>query len=282
MGNFKVKLFFCAIIVVILSSCNKNKTELVKSKQEFNLSRKPINKEESLYLIEKSEEFELKHNELFQEELQIKSKQYYENTIEKFIENETSFLRLFGELWDIPFKSENTRKVIWKLKIDRHFRSTSYLTYIRNEVEIYTDGVNNQRNNGISKILGVRNPSFLRLPIASIDSFHSKDKTVKEIINKINTEIIDQLSDAVLGFTPEIIIVLLGLIGVIGAKLPWPISTVVFIIIAGIFFWRSHIRQNEIREILKLECNKVISSTRIDYLDHLNKNTFDYYSQLKK
>jgi hypothetical protein len=42
---------------------------------------------------------------------------------------------------------------LWKLKIERYFRTTHFLTHIENEVS-YTEGVNNQRKNGVSKVLG--------------------------------------------------------------------------------------------------------------------------------
>jgi len=60
------------------------------------------------------------------------------------------------------------------------------------------------------------------------------------------------------------------------------VSIVIFVLLGGFFFWRSHTRQNEIREILKTEYNKALNNTKIDYLVQLNKNTIDYYSQLKK
>lgn len=285
MGNFKIilKFNFSILILLLFFSCNQNKLDVSESNQDYHLRKKTISSEESVNLIESSKEFELKHNEIFQQDLKIKSKEYYDNVIETFIEEETAFFKLFGELWDRPFKSENEAKTLWKLKIERYFRTTAYLTHIRDEVTIYTDGVNNQRNNGISKILEKKASSNLTLPIASANSFTAKNETVEKIINKINKEIIDQLADAVLGFTPEIIIGIFGIFGIFKSlKFHWSVPIVLIILLGGFFFWRSHTRQNEIREILKTECNKALNNTKINYLDQLNKNTINYYSQLEK
>lgn len=272
------------IILTILTLFISCKNEKPQSVQGYHLSKSTTNSEESLNIIETSREFELKHNDLFQQDLQIKSKVYYDILIETFIEKETGFFKLFSELWDKPFKSKNEIKSLWKLKIERYFRTTAYLTYIRNEVNIYTDGVNNQRNNGISKILGAKYYSNLKLPIADANSFNTKSESIEIIISKINDETTDQLADIVAGFLPEIILGVLALIFVKfkGFKLPWSIQVLFIILFGGIFFWRSHNRQNEIRNILKTECNKALKSTKIDYLDQLNKNTIEYYSQLQK
>ncbi|MGQ7945089.1 hypothetical protein [Flavobacterium sp. WC2509] len=274
------QIFLILAIIAIVISCKQKQTEVIKNSYH---TKNIVNTEESENLIENSQEFELKYNEIFQKDLQIKSKEYYNNVIETFIDEETGFFKLFGELWDSPFKSENERKTLWKLKIERYFRTTAYLAYIRKEVTIYTDGVNNQRENGISKILNVKYSSNLNLPIIESNSFNTKNETVENIITKINTEIIEQLADAVLGFSPEIIVGILVFFGACkGIKIHLSIP-IVFGACLAIFFWiRSHNRQNEIREILKTECNKTINSTKIDYLDLLNKNTIDYYSQLQK
>lgn len=274
------KIFLILVTLIIVFSFKQKVAVPIKSLHHTKII---INPEESVNIIETSQEFELKHNEIFQKDLQIKSKEYYDNVIEIFIEEETSFFRLFGELWDRPFKSEDDRKTLWKLKIERYFRISAYLTYIRNEVAIYTNGVNNQRNNGISKTLGIKNYSNLNLPIVQVNSFNAKNESVDKIISKINDEIIDQLADNILGFTPEIILLILGLFGIWKTK---GVGCLPSIIIAGllaiVFIWRSHKRQNEIREILKTECYNTLNSNKIDYLYQLNKNTIDYYAQLKK
>lgn len=272
-------IFFIFIALTILFSCKQQeKKTIIKSK----VKTEKISLEETQKLIETYKEFELKHNEIFQQDLKINSKKYYDNLIKRFIEKETGFLRLFGELWDRPFKSENEIKTLWKLKIERYFRTTAYLTFVRNEVNIYTVGVNHQRNNGISKILGTKIYSNLKLPILDANSFTSKNVTVENIINNINKEIIDQLADTVLGFTLEIILGILSTYLAVKVFKHWSLSIFLFILLGVIFFWRSHNRQNEIREIFKNECKKALESTNIDYLDKLNKNTNDYYYQLQK
>ena len=143
------------VITSLFWSCN-NSNFNKRGNNSLNHKNLEINNENPDDLIQEYQDFELKHNEIFQQDLQEKSKEYYENVIETFIEEETGFFRLFGELWDSPFKSKNERKTLWKLKIERYFRTTAYLTHLRNEVTVYTDGVNHQRNNGISKILGAK------------------------------------------------------------------------------------------------------------------------------
>jgi pyruvate formate-lyase activating enzyme-like uncharacterized protein len=144
MGNFKIimKFNFYILLILILSSCNQNKLDLSETNQDYHLTKSIVDPEESIDFIEASKEFELKHNEIFQQDLQIKSKEYYDNVIKSFIDEETGVFNLLGELWDRAFKTETERKTLWKLKIERYFRTTSFLTYIRNEVTIYTEGIN--------------------------------------------------------------------------------------------------------------------------------------------
>lgn len=267
-------------ILIFFVSC-KNKEH--QSVQDYHISKNTLNSEEAVISIEAFRDFELEHNQIFQQDLKINSKEYYDNLIDTFIDKETSFFKLFGELWNKPFKSKNEIKLLWKLKIERYFRTTAFLTHIRNEITVYTDGVNNQRNNGISKILGTKYSSNLQLPIADANSFNTKSESIEKIISKINDETTDQLTDTVLGFSVEIILGILGILGIReGIKIHLSVPIVVCVLFGGIFFWRSHNRQNEIREILTKECNKALTSTKIDYLDQLNKNTNDYYYQLQK
>ena len=274
-------ILFLIVIISLFLSCkdanfNKGSNNIYHNNQEINYDNIDD-------LIRDYQSFELQYNQIFQKELQIKSQEYYGNVTETFIDEETGFFKLFGELWDKPFISKNEKQILWKLKIERYFRTTAYLTHIRNEVTAYTDGVNNQRNNGISKILETNHSSNLKIPIVDANSFSTKNETIKNIINKINKEIIDQLADAVLGFTVEIVLGILGIFGILkGFTIHWSVPIVIFVLLGGIFFWRSHSRQDEIRNILKTECNKALNSTKIDYLDQLNKNTINYYSQLQK
>lgn len=275
------------IIILLIStflflSCKDNNLNS-KNNKSLNIKNDELSYSNTEDLIQQYKDFELNGNQDFQQDLELKSKDYYENKIKEFTEEETGFFRLFGELWDTPFKSENERKTLWKLKIDRYFRTTAYLAYIRKEIDIYTDGVNNQRNNGVSKILGNKTSSNLKLPLVDTNYFTSKNETVERIISKINQEIIDQLTDTVLGFSLEIIFSILSTyLAIKGFKLHWSISIIIFIILGVFFYWRSHKRQNEIKEILKTECTKALNSTKIDYLEQLNNNTINYYSQFQK
>lgn len=267
------------LIFIVFVSCKDQKE--VKDKHQ--IIKSVTNSEESINIIENSREFELKNNDIFQQSLEIKSLEYYNKQTELFIDNETGFFKLFSELWNKQFKSDNEIKLLWKLKIERHFRTSSYFSYMIKEVRIYTDGVNNQRNNGIVKILGTNHSSNLNLPILDSNSFIAKSDSVENIINKINEEIKDQLADMVLGFTPEIILFIFGTFGFLqGFKIHWSISVIILIIIGGLFFWRSNIREDEIRNILKIECSKVLENTQFNYLEKLDKNTNDYYNKLLK
>lgn len=274
------KIFLILAIIAVVFSC---KQETVKRTKNSLPTKNSLNLEEVENFIESSREFELKHNEIFQQDLQTKSKEYYDKVIDTFVDEETGPLSLVGELYNRAFKSENERKTLWKLKIEQYFRTTAFLTFIRNEVTIYTNGVNNQRKNGISKILNIRHTSDLNLSIIQANSFKAKNETIEKIIRKINDEINDQLYDVALGIIPEIIALLLYVCGLWASKslgcLPSMIITIVFAIF---FLWRSHVRQNEIKEVLKTECYNTLNSTKIDYLDQLNKNTIDYYSQFQK
>lgn len=278
-----MKFNFFIVLVLIFTSCNKNKLDLAESNQDYHLNKSIENTEEAENFIEASKEFELKHNELFQQDLQAKSKEYYDNLIDKVVDEETGIFKLFGELWDIAFKSENERKSIWKLKIERYFRTTSFLTYIRNQVTIYTDGVNNQRKNGASKVLGTKHYSTINLPIIEANSFNTKNETVEKFISKINDEIKDQLIDIPIdGVVTSIVLIILGFFGLVTFTVKRNVGCLITILFIVVFFIRSNMRQSEMKDILKIECYNALNNTKIDYLDQLNKNTTIYYSQLQK
>jgi hypothetical protein len=266
------------ILIFFLSSCNNEKN----IQQTINYEKKT--NEESQYIIERFKDFELSQHPIFQKKLKLKSQQYYDVIIEEFIDNETGFFKLFGELWDKCFKSERERQQIWQFKIDRYFRSTSFLTFIRNDVNIYTNGINNQRKNGILKILNQKHSINLTLPIANNNSFDATDKITETIIAKIDDEIYDQLASFPLEVLLEFII--LGLIGILGAVIGSFTKNIITIIIGVIsflvFFVRSNNRSDEMREKLKTECFRILKSNNIDYTSHLNKNTFEYYFHLEK
>ncbi|MBC5849170.1 hypothetical protein [Flavobacterium kayseriense] len=279
----KFNLYILLILILILSSCNQNKLDLSESNQDYHLTKSIVDLDESVDFIETSKEFELKHNEMFQQDLQSKSKEYYDNVIQSFVEEETGFFKLFGELWDRVFKSENERKLLWKLKIERYFRTTSFLTYIRNEVSIYTEGVNNQRKNGVSKVLGAKHDSNLYMPLIEGSSFNANNETVEKIIRKINEEINDQLMDIPAdGILTGIILGIMAFVAVLSTFVKKSIGCFITIIFLVVFFVRSNMRQSEMKDILKTECYKTLNSTKIEYLDKLNKNTIGYYSQLQK
>lgn len=268
------------IAIAIVFSC---KQETVERTKNYLPTKNTINLEEVDDFIESSQEFELKHNEIFQQDLQTKSKEYYDKAIDTFVDEEIDPLSLVAELYNRAFKSENERKTLWKLKIEQYFRTTAFLTFIRNEVTIYTNGVNNQRKNGISKILNIKHTSDLNLSIIQANSFKAKNETVEKIIHKINDEIKDQLSDVALGIIIEIIALFLYFCGLWKTKDLGCLPSIIITIVLAIFFlWRSHVRQNEMQEVLKTECYNTLNSSKIDYLDQLNKNTIDYYSQFQK
>lgn len=283
-----MKIIYIFFILLIVVSCQRKEELSSKySDQDYHLD-KPIltNSEESESLIDEYHNFEIEHNQKFQHDLQIKSKEYYDNVVETFIDKETGFLNLFGDLWDRIFKSESERKLLWKLKIERYFRTTSFLTFIRNEVNMYTDGVNNQRKNGVSKLLGTKHTVDIYLPIVEAHSFNANDKSVEKIITKINEEINDQLIDIASDLTFEFIILPVLLIFFAGSLLfgeKGCLVTIIVTIIFVIFFiWRSNVRQNEMRDELKTECYKVLKTHNIYYMNQLDKYTTEYYSQLQK
>jgi hypothetical protein len=285
MGNFKIttKFNFILIIVLLFASCNKNKYDLSESNQDYHLSKSIENLEESENFIETSKEFELKHNELFQQDLQAKSKEYYDNLIDTFVDEETGFFKLFGEIWDFLFKSKNERKLLWKLKIERNFRTTSYLTFIRNELTVYTDGINNQRKNGVSKVLGVKHNVSLYLPIIEANSFNTNSETVDKLVRKINDEIKDQLIDIFIdSVVSGVILGILGCFAVVSSIFKKQVGCMITILFFIFFAIRSYNRQHEMKDVLRTDCYKTLNSTKIDYLDELNKNTIIYYSQLQK
>jgi hypothetical protein len=286
MGNIKIimKFHFYILLVLILSSCNQNKLDLSETNQDYHLTKSIVDPEESIDFIEASKEFELKHNEIFQQDLQIKSKEYYDNVIKSFIDEETGVFNLLGELWDRAFKTETERKTLWKLKIERYFRTTSFLTYIRNEVTIYTEGINNQRKNGVSKILGTKHSSNLKLPIVEVNSFNIKNDSTENVISKINDEIKDQLISIPFdGVLTSIIVFIVGVVfGTISSFTKNIVGFLITILCCVVFFIRSNMRQSEMKDILKTECYKTLDSTKIDCLDQLNINTIGYYSQLQK
>jgi hypothetical protein len=286
MGNFKIimKFNFYILLILILSSCNQNKLDLSETNQDYHLTKSIVDPEESIDFIEASKEFELKHNEIFQQDLQIKSKEYYDNVIKSFIDEETGVFNLLGELWDRAFKTETERKTLWKLKIERYFRTTSFLTYIRNEVTIYTEGINNQRKNGVSKILGTKHSSNLKLPIVEVNSFNIKNDSTENVISKINDEIKDQLISIPFdGVLTSIIVFIVGVVfGTISSFTKNIVGFLITILCCVVFFIRSNMRQSEMKDILKTECYKTLDSTKIDCLDQLNINTIGYYSQLQK
>lgn len=276
------KIYFFILVLTISISC-KEKNE--SSTDDYHLTKKEkISLEESSSLIDSAKEFELNHNEIFQEDLNTNSKEYYDKVIDTFVDEEMGFFRIFGEMWDYTFKSNNERKLLWKLKIERYFRTTSFLSNVRNQITIYTEGVNNQRKNGISKIIGSKHSSDLKLNlIVEGNSFNTKNETVDNIVRKINEEIIDQLADiptdSLLSWIIVSIISLFGVITTLGRRV---IGFVVLICCVIFFFIRSNNRQSEMKETLKNEVYQVLNNTNINYLDQLNKNTIEYYSQLEK
>ncbi len=285
MGNFKIimKLHFYILLALILSSCSQNKLDLSESNQDYHLTKNAVNSEEVMNFIDSSQEFELKHNEIFQQDLQTKSKEYYDKVIDTFVDEETGPLNLVGELWNRAFKSENERKLLWKLKIEQYFRTTAFLTYIRNEVTIYTDEVNNQRKNGISKILGTKHSADLSLPIIQANSFNVKNETVEKMIRKMNDEINDQLIGIPAdGIVTYIILGIIGTTAALSSLVKKNIGCLITILFLVVFFIRSNIRQSEMEDVLKKECYNTLNSSKIYYLDQLNKNTTEYYSQLQK
>lgn len=276
------KIHLLLLVLTIFFSCEEKKEA---STEDYHLTKKEvISLDESSSLIDSSKEFELNHNKIFQEDLNTNSKEYYDKVIDTFVDEEMGFIRLFGEMWDYTFKSQNERNSLWKIKIERYFRTTSFLSNVRNEVTIYTEGVNNQRKNGVSKILGVKYSSDIKLNlIVEGNSFNTKNETVENIVKKINEEIIDQLIDIPLdSFITAIIIAIIGLIATI-SSLTKNIISIVVMLCCGIFlFIRSNNRQSEMKETLQKDVYQVLNNTNINYLDQLNKNTIEYYSQLEK
>ena len=275
----KIYIIKLLSLILIFSYCENKKNE-----SKIKIAKETKTVEDFEYIIEKYKDFELSQHPLFQNKINQESKKYYDKIVDEFVENETGFFELFGELWDICFKYEKERKQIWQFKIDYHFRTTSFLKHIRNELTHYTNGINNQRKNGVLKKFNEIYPTQLTLPISNNDSFNNNNKLTESVMAKIDNEIYDQLISYPLEeFFLFGILAVVGIFGlIIGSTTRNIMSIIIGILSFLIFYYRSNSRTEDLRNELKTECYNVLKSHKINYVIELKKNTIDYYSNIQK
>jgi ABC-type multidrug transport system fused ATPase/permease subunit len=277
MGNpLKIKYLNFYALFFLFCACSDNI-------EDVSLKTPALNTDELGFKIDKFQEFELQQNEVFQKEFEKIPEVYYDKIINDFVDKEMGTFTLIGELYHRMVDDEITRNLKWKLKIERYFRTTSLVNFIRIQVKGYTNEVNTQRKNGINRVIGLKHSKDLELAVSNPYALQVNESTISNIIKKIDTEIYDQLISVPLdGVVSVVTIFVLGFFIVVTTI--WKKAVGCFSLILCFVFisFRSQQRSNEIKEELKREISIVLKDNKLNYLYELNSNTNKYYYDLQK
>lgn len=228
-----------------------------------------------IILINSLKSYENDSHSKFQDELYQFSEQYIKDQSEKFVDNETGFLKLWGEFFRF-FESDTKRNARWKNRVEKYFRTTGYIQYIQQKHAIYAENINLQRQ----ELLGKLHSKGEELSIINenISTLKVSDKEMSKVVDNVNklvlTEVIPEILETIvfpLSFS------LLGMVfGIVLAK---STKGILFIIGLLIAIWQSF-RYSDKLEQQVIESFVVNEQKHLEILPQLNKNTADYYKQL--
>jgi hypothetical protein len=211
----------------------------------------------------------------FQDDLYKAADQFVKIHSEEFVDNETGFFRLWGEAFRY-FESDTRKEARWKSRLEKHFRTTEYLSFIKNKQVQYSKLVNSQRQELLGKLHSNKKQLFIKRNDMETTTVSSGEiANVVDTVNKlVLTEVIPEVLESL------IIPLCLTLLGIIlGICFAPSTKGIVFILSLGVSIWLSFKYSNKLEQQIN-ESFEIKEKQHLIILPQLNKNTVDYYQEL--
>ena len=228
-----------------------------------------------ILLVNSLKNFEYESHIKFQDDLYKAADQFIKIHSEEFVDNETGFFRLWGEAFRY-FESDTRKEARWKSRLEKHFRTTEYLNFIKNKQVQYSKLVNSQRQELLGKLHNNKKQLFIRSNDTETTTVSSGEiaKVVDTVNKLVLTEVIPEVLESL------IIPLCLTLLGIIlGIRFAISTKGIVFILSLGISIWLSLRYSNELEQQIN-ESFEIKEKQHLIILPQLNKNTVDYYQEL--
>jgi predicted RND superfamily exporter protein len=228
-----------------------------------------------ILLVNSLKNFEYESHIKFQDDLYKAADQFIKIHSEEFVDNETGFFRLWGEAFRY-FESDTRKEARWKSRLEKHFRTTEYLNFIKNKQVQYSKLVNSQRQELLGKLHSNKKQLFIRSNNTETTTVSSGEiaKVVDTVNKLVLTEVIPEVLESL------IIPLCLTLLGIIlGIYFAPSTKGIVFILSLGVSIWLSFKYSKELEQQIN-ESFEIKEKQHLIILPQLNKNTVDYYQEL--
>lgn len=230
---------------------------------------------DDLLLANSLKNFETESHIKFQDELYKAADQFIKIHSEEFVNNETGFFKLWGEAFRY-FESDTRKEARWKSRLEKHFRTTEYLNFIKNKQVQYSKLVNSQRQELLGQLHSNKKQLFIRSNDTETTTVSSVEiaKVVDTVNKLVLTEVIPEVLESL------IIPLCLTLLGIIlGICFAPSTKGIVFILSLGVSIWLSFKYSNKLEQQIN-ESFEIKEKQHLIILPQLNKNTVDYYQEL--
>lgn len=228
-----------------------------------------------LLLINSMKIYEIESHIKFQDEIYSSSDQFIKSQSEEFVDNETGFFKLWGEAFSY-FDSDTKKEARWKSRLEKHFRTTEYLDFIKNKQEQYSKLINSQRQDLLGKLH--TNDKQLFIERNDLEATMVSNKEIAKVIDTVNklvlTEVIPEVLELLL---IPLCITLLGMIlGIVFAN---STKGIIFLLSLGVSIWLSFKYSKQLEQEI-IESFEIKEKKHLIILPQLQKNTADYYKEL--
>lgn len=274
-----IKIFLLIIFSLFVSSCNEDEfseiTTNLSSKETEDKSDLNGSKQNDFLLINSLKNYEINSHIQFQKELYETSDNYIRTQSEKFVDNETGFFKLWSEVFSF-FESDTKRNARWKSRVEKYFRTTEYVNYIKEKQNNYSSIINTQRKELLGKIHTIN--KGLVIKTSDVNSVTMSNKEVSQVVEKVNSLVLTEVIPEVIeSFLIPVVLSALGLL--FGLVFAWKTKGLIFLIALFFSVWYSFKYSSELESSIN-ESFALKEKQHLTILPELQQNTMEYYKEL--
>jgi len=253
-----IRLFFTSIVFLLSLNC------ISQNHSKENLS----------ILAVKLREYEIKKHKNFQNNLYKSSQDYFISKSESFVDEETGFFRIWGEVLRY-YESEENKNIRWKSYIDKYYRDTEYKVHIQKEIDSYVKLINEQRYEQVGNQEG--RPLAMHVVHKDIGNVNLSDDDFAFTMNIIQEMVLNEVLPEIVQMLLAPVILLLSLI--LGSFWIKPLRWLLLAFIILMPIYQNYKLTNNLNNYLT-EKFVNFEDEHLRWYEYLETNTENFYSPL--
>ena len=190
------------------------------------------------------------------------------------LKDSTSIRETDKKFKKIILNTNNERFNIWEAKINNYFSSLAYTRFIKAKTDNFSGNVNKQRKKELEDLLNFINEDSLEINKINVDLYASTEATIKQCVKNANKKIKENLKEIVYNTAEagSLFITVGTSAAVIGGIEGVSASEMVYEFVIP--------KKDKTREILIKEYSSFLEKNKIEIIELLDKNTYNYYNKL--